>query len=251
MEAAQAYVMLSRVQALSQLFILEDVCEKKIYASNTALETLNKMNTLAINNKHSKSIVVSCNIRSLNRHHRDLITTPSLMASDVICLQETWITGDFQKLEIPGFTHSFNNGGRGKGIATYYGQSYYLIKDIRQDMYQITKVGSNDLEIINIYRSDGASTNALIKDISRLIDQSKITIIVGDLNICFLSERKHPVVVFIERKGFNQLVVNPTHTNGRLLDHVYQYIPHAQKEAPFKVEQQSPYYTDHDILWIS
>ena len=151
MEAAQAYVMLSRVQALSQLFILDDVCEKKIYASNIALEELNKMNTLAINNKHSRSLVVSCNIRSLNRHHSDLITTPSITASDVICLQETWVTGDFQRLEIPGFRHSFNNGGRGKGIATYYGQSYFLLNDIKQDMYQITKVGSYDLEIINIY----------------------------------------------------------------------------------------------------
>ena len=40
---AMAYVMLSRVQALSQLFILEDVCANKLYASTIAMNELEVM----------------------------------------------------------------------------------------------------------------------------------------------------------------------------------------------------------------
>merc|ERR1712215_98565 len=53
MEAAQAYVMLSRVQALGQLFILESVPSKKIYASDDAVNELNRMTIAALNRKTS------------------------------------------------------------------------------------------------------------------------------------------------------------------------------------------------------
>ena len=54
MEAAQAYVMLSRVQSLSQLFILESIVPKKIYASDIAVNELSRMTNTALNNKKSK-----------------------------------------------------------------------------------------------------------------------------------------------------------------------------------------------------
>ena len=47
-ESAQAYVILSRVQALSQLFILESVCADKIRASTSAMEELVNMKKIVI-----------------------------------------------------------------------------------------------------------------------------------------------------------------------------------------------------------
>ena len=250
MEAAQAYVMLSRVQALSQLFILDEVCVKKIYASKVALEELDKINVLAMNNHISRKKVFSCNIRSLKCHYKDLLSTPSIKTADVICLQETWLTNDSKVGQIPDFLPNFNNAGRGKGVATYYRKNFTLSSTVKQDLYQISKVTSDYLDVVNVYRSDGASSNAIVKDLLSMIDQSKSTLIVGDLNICYLSQRSHPVISFLESNGFCQLVKSPTHVDGRLIDHVYHYTPeHANKEM--NVEQQSPYYTDHDIIWIS
>ena len=77
-QAAQGYVMLSRVQALSQLIILESVCENKLYASQVAMNELERMKSISINNEQSDKIVVSCNIRSLSAHFEDLISTPKL-----------------------------------------------------------------------------------------------------------------------------------------------------------------------------
>ena len=250
MEAAQAYVMLSRIQALSQLFILEDVCVKKIFASRVALEELDNMNVLAINNQASRKTVFSCNIRSIKCHYRDLLSTPLIRTTDVICLQETWLNNDSEVYQISDFAPNFNNAGRGKGIATYYRKNFTLSSTVKQNLYQMTKVSSEYFDVVNVYRSDGASSNALIRDLSRIIDQSKSTLIVGDFNICYLSQRGHPVIKFLEEKGFCQLVKSPTHVDGRLIDHVYQFTPN-QATRKMKVDQQSPYYTDHDIIWIS
>ena len=251
MEAAQAYVMLSRVQALSQLFILGDLCEKKIYASVTALEELDTMNMMALNNQRFGNIVASCNIRSLPCHYKDLISTPGVSKSDVICLQETWVTSMSRDFPISDFKYHPNNAGRGKGIATYFRNSFVHTADINKQLYQITRVSSKCLDVINIYRSVGASSMDLIIDLSEILDLSKETLIVGDLNICYISERNHLIMGFLERKGFRQLVSYPTHADGRQIDHVFHYSPKLALNHSLKLKQQSPYYSDHDILFIS
>lgn len=53
----------------------------------------------------------------------------------------------------------------------------------------MTMISSIDLDIINIYRSLGASSNQLMTDIRRLLNLAKSTIIVGDLNICAVKEK--------------------------------------------------------------
>ena len=71
-EAAQAYVMLSRVQELDQLFILDSVPSEKIYPSTQALEELKRMNDIALNRKTVMEAyeekIISINIRSLRSH---------------------------------------------------------------------------------------------------------------------------------------------------------------------------------------
>ena len=67
-EAAQAYVILSRVQALSQLFILESVCQEKIYPSYLAIGELEKMYKKSANTRReTDKCIISCNIRSFKK----------------------------------------------------------------------------------------------------------------------------------------------------------------------------------------
>ena len=85
-EAAQAYVILSRVQALSQLFILESVCPDKITASAMAMEELDRMNKEAINKIQRKGeSIVTCNIRSLNKNFDNFVSSSLLRRAEVIC----------------------------------------------------------------------------------------------------------------------------------------------------------------------
>ena len=253
MEAAQGYVMLSRIQARSQLTILESVCPKKLYASPIALKELGIMNTLSMNRHHPWKLITSCNIKSLDCHFKDFLLTPMVHKTDLICLQETWITQlptdtDFV---IDGFQRTFNSVGHGKGIVTYYRSGFNLSKDVNCKQYQMSKITSGQYTVINIYRSSNASSDRFINDLQSLLDMSHKTFIVGDFNICFLSEFDHPVIKFIISKGFKQLVSNPTQMEGRLIDHVYYC--HANQDMykeRFSVGQTSPYFSDHDILLV-
>ena len=49
--------------------------------------------------------------------------------------------------------------------------------------------------------------------------------------------------------GFHQLVQEPTHIQGRLIDHAYSFDP--QKKLKLYFERYSPYYSDHDGLCLA
>merc|ERR1711888_61771 len=53
-EAAQAYVMASRVQELDQLYILEELPENKIYANQTALAEIDRLLQVSKNSNPTK-----------------------------------------------------------------------------------------------------------------------------------------------------------------------------------------------------
>ena len=250
-EAAQAYVMLSRVQALSQLIILDSVCAHKIYANEHALKEHARLTDVAINNRVGDRGIISCNIRSLVKHFKDFTSYPQKELANVICLQETWFdpikTNDF---EIEGLQKHFNSIGAGKGIATYFSNSYNFVMDITNEKYQITKIKSKKHDIINVYRSATASSSQLLSDLKIMFDNKQQTLIVGDFNICYLSELNHKVIKTIKELGFQQKVLAPTHMGGRLLDHVYIFTPDSEDNPGVEVEQQSVYFTDHDLLFV-
>ena len=211
-EAAKAYVMLSRVQALSQLIILEDVSPIKMFASEIALKELDRMKNLSIKNHPSKTKIVSCNIRSISKNVDDLMSSPKVKLTEVICLQETWLNvGMTEDFEMDGFTNHFNSTGRGKGIATFYKPCYNHVMDVSCEKYQMTKISSDSTDIINIYRSADASTEEFKKHLKQMWDSSKDTYLVGDFNLCYKSDRNHPILKELSNFGFEQMIKFPTH----------------------------------------
>ena len=252
MEAAQAYVMLSRIQALSQLIILVAVCSKKIYSSAKALNELDRIANLAINTNNNKRIIVSCNIRSLNKHFKDFHSSPKVEYADAICLQETWLDPNRpNNFYIKGMELHLNSVGIGKGIATYFNDSYSFLMDVKKVKYQLTMIRSDKQDIINIYRSAGASSSQLLDDFKSMFDSERRTLLIGDLNICFLSEKNHPVLKALARLRFKQKVQRPTHELGRLIDYIFIYSPSLIGDAEVEVVQESPYFSDHDLLFVT
>ena len=126
---------------------------------------------------------------------------------------------------------------------------FQWVQDVQCDKYQMTKVTSQSLDIINIYRSEGAITENFKKDLRMLFNAKKATYLVGDFNLCFKSESSHPVMREIRNLGFEQMVKFPTHLAGRLIDHVHFFSPNDHPQC-IKVRQQSPYFTDHDLLSV-
>ena len=117
---------------------------------------------------------------------------------------------------------------------------------------QMTKVGSQDIEIINLYRSQECRNfETLVKN---LINPTKKTIVVGDTNLNYPDQKSQRFVkMMTEELGFQQLVTHPTFDRmpimyPSLLDHVYVS---SELRNLVKIHQKSIYFSDHDIILIS
>ena len=112
---------------------------------------------------------------------------------------------------------------------------------------QITKLSTNTLDIINIYRSQEESFNSTKRHLQNLINIKKNTLIIGDFNFCYL-EKTNNLRNYLDELGFMQLVSSATHINGGLLDQVY--IQQVKDIKGAMVEQMSNYYSDHDTITV-
>ena len=101
------------------------------------------------------------------------------------------------------------------------------------------------MDVVNVYRSSDADTKIFITDMVKIINDKK-TLIIGDFNLCFLSEPDHQIFKFLNRYGFHQLVRHPTHIKGRMIDLVF--LNKGVENENCNLSQHSTFFTDHDLL---
>ena len=258
---AMAYVMLSRVMQLSQLFIIGELNEKKIYPDPAALEELKRMNEISINNNPSNwnketfrgLRISSLNCRSLRSKIEDIRKDYELCGSDIICLSETWLGehDEVDDLQIEGYSLHVNSVGCGKGLATYLrGEKFRHVLDVKEDELQISKYSSIALDLVSVYRSNHCQT--LMQNVfEEILSSNKPTLILGDMNICYQKQKKDKNIQYMEDNNFKQLVKGATHLLGGHIDQAWLIGEHHFKSVT--AEQYSPYFTsrDHDSLLIS
>ena len=131
----------------------------------------------------------------------------------------------------------------------FYKPLYTSSLNVKRNKYQMTKIVSEAQDVINIYRSAGASSDEFIKDLLGIFDSTKVTYLLGDFNLDFKTENNHPILKRISHLGFEQKVEHATHIGGRLIDHIYIFSP-CNHDMGVKVQQQIPYFSDHDILSV-
>ena len=265
-EAAMVYVILSRVQALIQLFIIAYLDITKIYCNEDALKEVERLSSKALNNSWSewfvpvsddnKKVKISfLNIVSLRKHFSDLKTDHTLKKSDVICLAETSLfenNKETQELYLSGYDSNFNSCGLKKGLACYFREEFFHEENFEDNLYQISKIGSAVLDIISIYRSPRCKEtqdDEINIIFEQIISGDKTTIVLGDFNIEYFSKRRNILRANLEKKSFIQYIEASTHIDGGLIDHAYvrlmppfiDCIPHIH----------SCYYSDHDAICLS
>ena len=261
-EAAQSYVMLSRVEALNQLYIIGHLPDEKFYASGKALRELERMDRISVNRNPPKweqkfgwSLkLFALNCQSLKAKIIELQNDPIVSFSDVIILCETWLKTDVvqEEVTLAGYELHLNSFGEGKGLASYYkAEKVSPSTDIMKQRFQITKLVSPEVDIISVYRSSDANNDELMDELKSLIGPDKTTVICGDFNECVASEKAKGVAKMLEDCGFTQLVTQATHLKGGHIDHVYSNHDPAFFEVDIML--YSPYYTchDHDALCIT
>ena len=124
----QAYVMLGRIQNLSQLYLMS-FDEGDIKVDQTAIKESDKLWEEALNNpknrtekwivKDGSKKLVSLNIQSLRAHLEDIRVDSVILQADVICLQETWCTRADGTPNLPGYRSILAGEGRGRGVGAF------------------------------------------------------------------------------------------------------------------------------------
>ena len=105
------------------------------------------------------------------------------------------------------------------------------------------------MDIICLYRSQGANDKDLIEKLKMIIDKGKTTIIGGDLNVCLRANPENYVTKSLIELGFKQIVTESTHIDGGVIDHIY-LCQRGKIRVTWIVELFPKYYSDHDALGL-
>ena len=76
--------------------------------------------------------------------------------------------------------------------------------------------------------------------------EKKPQLILGDFNFCYLDKTYKSTRHFLKKENFCQLIAEPTHIEGNLLDQAY--LKDINKTLNITAETHSKYYTDHKAL---
>ena len=257
--AGQAYVMLSRVQCLNQVFIVDELKENKIMMSSDALTELRRLEDISLNrnpriwmnDKQEALRICSMNCAGLRAHFEDIKADERLLRADILLFQETSLSiddnHDFELMSHPVQFHVKD--GRGKGVSVFMkkscsGKTWCIEKGL-----QIAKFSIERWNILNVYRSSTASKDTFCDKLKEFIVSSEEQIIVGDFNVCGQREKLSKIPRFLSSQGFKQLVNEATQIQGRQIDHIY--VKDQMKADVLDIERVSMYYTDHDALLLS
>ena len=99
-----------------------------------------------------------------------------------------------------------------------------------------------------LYRSQGGDYDELIEHIDMMSSGEKPLLILGDFNFCYLKRKYNRAKQHLEAEKFVQLISEPTHIEGHLLDQAY--LQDKQDNLDVTTELHSKYYTDHKGLAI-
>ena len=252
---AQAYVMLSRVQQIEQVFILGELDESKLRTSQIALQELHRMKLVSLNTNPTPWLkdqrngvkIATLNCAGLAPHFLDIECDEHLMKADVIHLIETSVEEqDEPHFSLVGYSSHYISIGNGKGLVTYFKSTVVQYEqEVRQTNMQIVKFTSPDLDTISVYRSRNGHSVELLNHLLQMLTEEKPTLITGDFNMCYMLQKNNRMSQGLEQRSFSQLVNEATQIRGGLIDHAYWKDVTGVWNKPV-IERYSPYYSDHD-----
>jgi len=256
--SGQAYVILGRVQDIEQLYLLswDDKCfrvNEKAKCEAAEIEKEAKtfreqsMWTKEATQKYFK--ITTLNIRSLQKHYKDLLADCHLMRSDIICINETFLStnANSEMYSLPNFRGHFASVGRGAGVAVYINNELNVhivnVKKCVKTSHQIIQIQFPNIDILATYASPHCSLRELYADLTAHLLREKDIFICGDFN--FPGQSKSKFASELANIGFQQFVKKPTHILGNMLDHVYAKC--LSCEIMF-CDLHATYFSDHDAI---
>ena len=100
------------------------------------------------------------------------------------------------------------------------------------------------IDVIFLYISQKAAWTDVLSILEEWLTPDVPTTVMGDMN-----DSTQQMKQFLEDKGFQQMIRRATHDKGNCIDHLY--LNQELLDLQPKVEQQSVYFSDHDIITMS
>ena len=170
-----------------------------------------------------------------------------LLEADILGLGETWLEED-QAFYLDGYEGHFSNRGKGKGVAGF--SKLKLISEAEAASNKRCSAvffKTKDFNTIFLYLSDGYDENCLFQLLDDWIIDDIPTVVMGDINEDILV-KESTFETYMAKKGFCQLIKQPTSDKGSLIDHIY--VNNLMNSKKVDVEQTPVYYSDHDVITL-
>ena len=247
------YNALSRIKDPKNLYILDKLTHSQIKVDKIVLEEINRLKTTSpweCTNQALESynlthfILQTLNTVSFKKHKKDIEADRSLMASDIICLQETGSLCNDSEIRDFKIASLFQT----HGVAILYNNNQKMIIEILTIQFTSNKIGP--IYISNLYRSPTTTIDDLIEILELVmstIPDNKEQIIVGDFNLDPTKCPRKFTTLFnlMKQHHYTQQITQPTTNHGTTLDHIWTNI-HNKKCI---VGTNYSYWSDHSIAY--
>ena len=255
--AGMAYVCLGRSEQLKDIHIRGQLEKECIHASPQALEESERLQTIfdqgvqeAQDQDQRFWKIAYLNVRSLRHKMEDVAKDNYLMSTDIFALGETHLKPEETNATFLGYDSHFGNVGKGKGIAAFTrSQEWDVQNKVVSEIFSAIHLRTEKFDVIFVYWSSNCKKEEVGEILSCLgtwIKNQIPTIIMGDVNMTFTKDCA--LNQFLEPKGFQQLIHEPTCETGNVIDHIY--INEPLKSFNFFTQKSSAYYSDHDVISI-
>jgi exonuclease III len=258
------YTALSRVRNIESLYLLNALkmdnfkVKQKIDIEMQRLRSTAKWD-LACDLESKKSTtsisILTLNTRSLHAHMNDILNDYDTMQSDILCLQETYMTLSMQNQQFP----SFNciSSCTKYGVMTLVKKHLPILEHMHYEDQSvevlIAKVAfhGSHLAIINIYASPQATSSSILNTITKALchlHQNDILVILGDFNIDMsqCNEKTKKLENYMCIYNAHMLLEKTNHAHKTLIDHIWSNA----KNKNYKIYTLNTYWTDHDTICL-
>ena len=155
---------------------------------------------------------------------------------------------DPAKYQVGDMIPALNSVGQGKGIATYFSSPFKLAQHYCLENCQLTKLSSDKLDVINVYRS--AQCTNFENELEAIMNVKRPTIVCGDTNINVGPDPDRSSLNFVHSMsslGFIQLVSGSTHDKGGSIDQVFVNMTLKDNVS---VTKTKVHFSDHDLIRV-
>ena len=263
----QMYVALSRVTTINGLFLIGEYSHKAIKVNknaNTEYERLRNENAFKpiadVEMKLNSVTITLLNIRSFSKHAIDIAADKQLCNSDIIFLTETQLLpeNDTSNVEnnLKDFFIGYNHCAfhKFKSLAICFQHEILILAEhvkfpgVSVVSFLKSNFSSTCFTVLLIYRQPGHIMQSFYNNLTGILQNRKIDIVLGDFNI----DAFDPVYenLRILMANFRLVVDKPTHLSGGLLDHIY-----IRKDfligKYFNVNVKNVFFSDHDAVRLN